>query len=125
MSFSSEVISKNCFKDTYKVYFGHHGDEGAMCADIVLPTPLYTEKNGIFVNIEGRPQEAKKCHNPIGLAKEEWTILKELSNLLSIPVSRIGLKATTSEKIGIIGKNKAIAVQSLVNLREKHENITN
>ena len=52
-------------------------------------------------------------------------ILKELSNLLSIPVSSIGLKATTSEKIGIIGKNKAIAVQSLVNLREKHENITN
>jgi NADH-quinone oxidoreductase subunit G len=84
MSFSSEVISKNCFKDTYKVYFGHHGDEGAMCADIVLPTPLYTEKNGIFVNIEGRPQEAKKCHNPIGLAKEEWTILKELSNQLSL-----------------------------------------
>jgi len=36
-----------------------------------------------------------------------------------IPVSRIGLKATTSEKIGIIGENKAIAVQSLVNLREK------
>ena len=46
-------------------------------------------------------------------------ILKELSNLLSIPVSKIGLKATTSEKIGIIGKNKAIAVQSLVNLIEK------
>ena len=43
-----------------------------MSADIVLPTPLYTEKNGIFINIEGRPQEAKKCHNPIGEAKEEW-----------------------------------------------------
>ena len=83
MSFSSEVISKSCFKDIFKVYFGHHGDDGAMCADIILPTPLYTEKNGIFVNIEGRPQEAKKCHNPIGLAKEEWTILKELSNQLS------------------------------------------
>ena len=50
---------------------------------------------------------------------EPKKILKELSNLLSIPVSKIGLKATTSEKIGIIGKNKAIAVQSLVNLREK------
>ena len=38
-----------------------------MGSDIVLPTPLYTEKNGTFVNIEGRPQEAKKCHNPIGI----------------------------------------------------------
>ena len=46
-------------------------------------------------------------------------ILKKLSEILKIPVSKIGLKATTSEQIGIIGENKAIAVQSLVNLREK------
>ena len=52
-----------------------------MASDIVLPTPLYTEKNGLFVNIEGRLQEAKKCHNTIGQAKEEWSILKQLSNL--------------------------------------------
>ncbi|MAR95472.1 MAG: 2-C-methyl-D-erythritol 2,4-cyclodiphosphate synthase [Gammaproteobacteria bacterium] len=45
-------------------------------------------------------------------------ILDKLSNILKIPISKIGLKATTSEKIGIIGSNKAIAVQSLVNLRE-------
>ncbi len=83
LSFSSEVISNNSYDDMFKVYFGHHGDDGAMNADIVLPTPLYTEKNGIFINIEGRPQEAKKCHNPIGQAKEEWSILKELSNQLS------------------------------------------
>ena len=64
------------------------------------------------------------CEQP-KIAPHREKILKELSNLLSIPVSSIGLKATTSEKIGIIGKNKAIAVQSLVNLREKNENITN
>ncbi len=46
-------------------------------------------------------------------------ILKKLSDILDIPINRIGLKATTSEKIGIIGENKAIAVQSLVNLRDK------
>ena len=83
LSFSSEVISNNSYDHMFKVYFGHHGDDGAMNADIVLPTPLYTEKNGTFINIEGRPQEARKCHNPIGQAKEEWSILKELSNQLS------------------------------------------
>ena len=58
------------------------------------------------------------CQEPkINPYREE--ILQKLSSLLMIPVSRIGLKATTSEKIGIIGENKAIAVQSLVNLREK------
>ena len=46
-------------------------------------------------------------------------ILKKLSKILGISTARIGLKATTSEGIGIIGKNKAIAVQSLVNLRDK------
>ena len=85
LSFGSEVIANSDFENLFKIYFGHHGDEGALKADIVLPTPLYTEKYGTFVNIEARPQEAKKCHNPIGQAKEEWAILKELSNQLSLP----------------------------------------
>ena len=85
LSFGSEVISNSDFENLFKIYFGHHGDEGALKADVVLPTPLYTEKYGTFVNIEARPQEAKKCHNPIGQAKEEWAILKELSNQLSLP----------------------------------------
>ena len=83
LSFGSEHIASEQFDNCFRVYFGHHGDEGAMKSDIILPTPLYTEKNGIFVNIEGRPQEAKKCHNPIGSAKEEWSIIKKLSDELS------------------------------------------
>ena len=46
-------------------------------------------------------------------------ILKSLSSILKIPINKIGLKATTSEKIGIIGNNEAIAVQSLINLKDK------
>ena len=44
-------------------------------------------------------------------------IINSLSSILNLPKSKIGLKATTAEKTGIIGKNKAIAVQSLVNLK--------
>ena len=83
LSFGSEKIIDSSFDNCFKVYFGHHGDEGAMKSDIVLPTPLFTEKNGIFLNIEGRPQEAKKCHNPIGGSKEEWAIIKKISEKLS------------------------------------------
>ena len=58
------------------------------------------------------------CENPkINPFRDQ--ILKKISLLLQVPTSRIGLKATTSEKIGIIGKYQAIAVQSLVNLRDK------
>ena len=58
------------------------------------------------------------CENPkINPFRDK--ILKKMSLLLQVPISRIGLKATTSEKIGIIGNNQAIAVQSLVNLKDK------
>jgi NADH-quinone oxidoreductase subunit G len=81
-SFNSEDISNPIFKDSFKVYLGHHGDIGAMSADLILPTPLYTEKNSTYINVEGRPQEAFRCHNPIGDAKEEWSILKKISDLM-------------------------------------------
>ena len=58
------------------------------------------------------------CENP-KINPFRNKILKKMSLLLQVPVSRIGLKATTSEKIGIIGNNQAIAVQSLVNLKDK------
>ncbi len=105
LSFGSEHIANEQFNNCFKVYFGHHGDDGAMGSDIVLPTPLYTEKNGTFVNIEGRPQEAKKCHNPIGSAKEEWSILKKLSDELSFnftPNTFDQLRSELFEKYPII-----------------------
>ena len=46
-------------------------------------------------------------------------ILKSLSKILKINENKIGLKATTSEKLGIIGTNQAIAVQTLTNLKKK------
>ena len=57
------------------------------------------------------------CENPkINPHREK--ILKNLSSILKVPMKKIGLKATTSEKIGIIGNNEAISVQSIVNLKD-------
>jgi 2-C-methyl-D-erythritol 4-phosphate cytidylyltransferase/2-C-methyl-D-erythritol 2,4-cyclodiphosphate synthase len=56
------------------------------------------------------------CESP-KISPHRDAIIDSLSRILQISKSKIGLKATTSEKIGIIGKNKAIAVQSLVNLK--------
>jgi len=116
LSFGSEHIANEQFNNCFKVYFGHHGDDGAMGSDIVLPTPLYTEKNGTFVNIEGRPQEAKKCHNPIGSAKEEWSILKKLSDELSfdfIPNTFEQLRSELFDKHPILSDyHEIIAVEN-------------
>ncbi len=57
------------------------------------------------------------CENP-KINPHRRKILENLTDILKIPLSKIGLKATTSEKIGIIGNNEAISVQSIVNLKD-------
>ena len=69
-------------KDKFIVYQGSHGDKGAEIADIVLPGAAYTEKDGLFVNLEGKLQSAYKASYPPGEAKEDWIILKDLASIM-------------------------------------------
>ncbi len=73
-------------KDKFIVYQGSHGDNGAEIADIVLPGAAYTEKNGLFVNLEGRLQKAHKASYPPGDAREDWIIFKDLANMMKKPL---------------------------------------
>ena len=68
--------------DKFIVYQGSHGDKGAEIADIVLPGAAYTEKNGMFINLEGRLQNAYKASYPPGDAQEDWIIFKDLASLM-------------------------------------------
>ncbi|MGV9006510.1 MAG: NADH-quinone oxidoreductase subunit NuoG [Brevundimonas sp.] len=63
----------------FKVYLGSHGDAGAHGADVVLPGAAYTEKGGLYVNTEGRVQMAERVVFPKGEAKEDWAVLRALS----------------------------------------------
>jgi len=69
-------------KDKFIVYQGSHGDNGAAIADIVLPGAAYTEKNGLFINLEGRMQNAYKASYPPGEAREDWNIINNLSKMI-------------------------------------------
>ena len=68
--------------DAFVVYIGSHGDAGALRADVVLPGATYTEKPGLYVNTEGRVQLAERAIFPKGEAKEDWAILRALSDQL-------------------------------------------
>jgi NADH-quinone oxidoreductase subunit G len=70
----------------FKVYIGHHGDDGARQADLVLPGAAYTEKHGTYVNTEGRVQRSEKAVFPPGEAREDWTIFRAVSELLGSPL---------------------------------------
>jgi NADH-quinone oxidoreductase subunit G len=67
---------------TFVVYIGTHGDRGAHRADVILPGAAYTEKSGIFVNTEGRVQMANRAGFPPGEAREDWAIIRALSEVL-------------------------------------------
>lgn len=66
-------------KDAMVVYVGTHGDEGAYFADYILPAAAYTEKSCTFVNMEGRVQLSRLVVMPPGLAREDWEIIRALS----------------------------------------------
>ena len=62
--------------DEFIVYQGSHGDRGAEIADLILPSPAFTEQNGLFLNLEGRLQECRKASYPINDVKEDWKIFE-------------------------------------------------
>ena len=77
---------------TFVVYQGTHGDKGAECADVILPGAAYTEKSATYVNTEGRTQQTVKAVFPPGNAKEDWTILRALSQCVGVTLPYDNLK---------------------------------
>jgi NADH-quinone oxidoreductase subunit G len=77
---------------TFVVYIGTHGDRGAHRADVILPGAAYPEKSGIYVNTEGRVQMAGRASFPPGDAREDWAILRALSERLgkTLPYDTLG-----------------------------------
>jgi len=67
---------------SFVIYQGHHGDEGAQRADVILPGAAYTEKDATYVNTEGRVQLGRKAVFPPRDAREDWTIVRALSEAI-------------------------------------------
>tara|TARA_B100001057_G_scaffold77989_1_gene73043 strand:- start:3365 stop:5398 length:2034 start_codon:yes stop_codon:yes gene_type:complete len=70
-------------KDEFVIYIGSHGDNGAECADIILPGAAYTEQSGHYTNLEGKIQKAYKASYPPGDAKEDWQIINDLAEFMN------------------------------------------
>ncbi len=86
MSLGADEMDFKPFADSLKVYVGHHGDRGAHMADVILPAASYAEKDGTYVNTEGRVQFAEKAVFAPGDAREDWTILRALADALDVTV---------------------------------------
>ncbi|HLY58048.1 MAG TPA: molybdopterin-dependent oxidoreductase, partial [Stellaceae bacterium] len=88
----ADEIDAAALGQTFVIYQGHHGDRGAARADVVLPGVAYTEKNATWVNTEGRVQLGRLAVQPPGDAREDWKILRALSEVLGhrLPYDSLG-----------------------------------
>lgn len=96
----ADDTSKEKLAGSFVVYQGHHGDRGASLADVVFPAAAYTEKDATYVNTEGRVQSTRKSVTPPGLAREDWKIVRALSEIAgdALPYdSRAGVRARLTE----------------------------
>lgn len=78
----ADEIDTSSLGSAFVIYQGHHGDAGAHRADVILPGAAYTEKNATYVNTEGRVQRTQLAVFPPGEAREDWTIIRALSETL-------------------------------------------
>jgi NADH-quinone oxidoreductase subunit G len=83
----ADEIDTSDLGTAFVVYQGHHGDRGAARADVVLPGAAYTEKDGTYVNTEGRVQLARRAVFPPGEAREDWKIVRAISSAVGRPLA--------------------------------------
>ena len=88
----ADEIDVSKLGQAFVIYQGHHGDAGANRADVILPGAAYTEKEATYVNTEGRVQHGHLAVFPPGDAREDWTILRALSERLgrTLPFDTLG-----------------------------------
>ena len=83
---ADEITEKDIPSGAFVVYQGHHGDIGAQLADVILPGAAYTEKNGTYINMEGRVQMTRAAVSMPGAAREDWKIIRAVSEFLGKPL---------------------------------------
>jgi len=109
----ADEVAADRFKGAYKVYIGHHGDAGAKQADLVLPGAAYAEKHGTYVNTEGRVQRSEKAVFAPGEAREDWSILRAVSELVG---NRLPFDSFDQLRKQMIGEYPQLGRDGLVDL---------
>ena len=127
----ADEIDMSALGKAFVVYIGTHGDAGAHRADVILPGAAYTEKSGTYVNTEGRVQMARRAAFPPGDARDDWAIIRAMSDALgqrlpfdSLAELRAGLYAgyPLFARIGEIAPGSADEVSAMGGRKETAAN---
>jgi len=83
--FGEKKIQKVAEKTKLFVYSGTNDNPTAALARWVLPSAAYVEKDGTFVNCDGRVQRIGRAFPPLADSREDWRVLLELAAALGRP----------------------------------------
>ncbi len=97
----ADEVDTKALGSAFVVYVGSHGDAGAHRADVVLPGAAYTEKSATYVNTEGRVQRTRLAVFPPGEAKEDWRIIRALSDALGKPLAYDSVKQVRQRLVAV------------------------
>lgn len=70
----------------FVIYQGMFASETALAADVILPSLSYAEKTATYVGAFGRAKSTSRVLSPPGSAREDWKILRALSEYLEKPL---------------------------------------
>ena len=110
ISLGADEVDFAKFVDSMIVHIGHHGDKAAHAADVILPAAAFSEKDGTYVNTEGRVQYAEKAVFAPGDAREDWTILRAMADALGVSV---GFDSFEQLRAAMVAEVPALGVEGL------------
>ena len=85
---SDELDFKN-INAKFIIYQGHHGDNGAHAANLILPGLAFSEKESTYVNIEGRIQKTSMAVEFPSGAKLDCEIIQGIASKGNIDIGEI------------------------------------
>jgi NADH-quinone oxidoreductase subunit G len=110
ISLGADEVDWTQFAGSMIVHIGHHGDKAAHAADVILPGAAYSEKDGTYVNTEGRVQYAEKAVFAPGDAREDWSILRAMADALK---ASVGFDSFDELRIAMIADVPALGAEGL------------
>lgn len=110
ISLGADEVDFAKFAGSMIVHIGHHGDKAAHAADVILPAAAFSEKDGTYVNTEGRVQYAEKAVFAPGDAREDWTILRAMADTLGVSV---GFDSFEQLRAAMVAEVPALGVEGL------------
>ncbi|MFY7835222.1 MAG: NADH-quinone oxidoreductase subunit NuoG [Novosphingobium sp.] len=111
ISLGADEVDFTKFADSMIVHIGHHGDKAAHAADVILPAAAFSEKDGTYVNTEGRVQYAEKAVFAPGDAREDWTILRAMADALGVSV---GFDSFEQLRAAMVAEVPVLGIEGLV-----------